>query len=179
MANFEKSSLRPDILERTHILHEILDHVDEYASRFDKVDFSALKDEVLKPVLAETFDPETQIRGFLKTFRHTPVYEAAFAKITDPHLKRQINGFIEGKRSKDVVGKHGFSVLTHPSPPVVRHFSLLKELKKLVLCGSDIKEAVENVRHPRHQHVKGLPIVYEEANDGQVVEVCQRVQCET
>ena len=41
----------------------------------------ALKQEVLKPVLADHFNPETQIRGFLKAFRHTLAYKAAFEEI--------------------------------------------------------------------------------------------------
>lgn len=67
--------LRRDHLERTFILKEILDHIDEYATENTGVDCLPLKDEVLKPVLADDFDPETQIRGFLRTFQHTSAYK--------------------------------------------------------------------------------------------------------
>lgn len=70
-----ETPLRAKILERTHILKEILNHVDDYSTTFDKIDYSALKDDVLKPVIAETFSPEAQIRGFLCTFRYTSAYK--------------------------------------------------------------------------------------------------------
>lgn len=69
--------LHREHLERTSILKEILDHVDEYASEYNKIDYAPLKDEVLKPVLADDFEPETQIRGFLRTFQHTLAYKLA------------------------------------------------------------------------------------------------------
>ena len=170
----EQTSLRADLLERTHILQEILQHVDDYSDEFDKVDYAALKEEVLKPVLAEHFDPETQIRGFLKTFRHTLVYKAAFSRIASPDLKRQINDFIDGKHAKEVVGNEEFDTTSHRSPPVVHHFSLLAELQKLLIGGLELKAAIKDVFHPKHKHVKDLPILYEGTvgpTANQVVEV--------
>ena len=166
-----QTSLHSHTLERTHILKEILNHVDEYSEKYDKVDYAALKDEVLKPVLAEEFDPETQIRGFLKTFRHTLVYKAAFSQISSQELKDQIDGFIEGKHAKEVVGSNEFHLPSHPSPAVRHHFSLLTELKKLVLSGLNLKAIVGDIFHPQHKHVKGLPILFEDAADTKVVEV--------
>jgi hypothetical protein len=171
MGSVQHNSLTSDVLERTHILEEILERVDEYAGIFDKVDYSALKDEVLKPVLAEDFDPETQIRGFLRTFRHTLAYKAAFSKIAYPSLRVQINEFIDGKQSKEVVGGKEFHLIPHKSPPVVHHLSVLGELKKLLLDGLEVKKAVKNVLHPKHKHVKILPVLYESSTSGQVVEV--------
>lgn len=175
MGSISPTSLRGEVLERTHILEEILDHVDEYAREFDKIDYDALKDQVLKPVIAETFDPETQIRGFLRTFRHTPVYKLAFSKIESEELKQQIDDFIHGKRADDVIGGKGFHLASHKSPPVRHHFSLLEELKKLVISGLELKAAVKDIFHPKHKHVKDLPVVYEDASSTKVVEV--RVQC--
>jgi hypothetical protein len=171
MASVGTSSLRGDVLERDHILDEILKHVDEYSDKFDKIDYSALKDEVLKPVIAEDFDPETQIRGFLKTFRHTTVYKAAFASIPSEELKQQINDFIHGKHADDVAGDK-FHLLSHSSPPVLHHFSLLEELKKLLVQGLDIKAVIKDGFHPQHKHVMDLPILYEDASEEKVVEVC-------
>jgi hypothetical protein len=171
MASTEPRSLRAEILERTHILKDILDHVDDFAEEFNKVDYSALKDDILKPVLAETFDPETQIRGFLRTFKHTSAYKSAFSKIANQDLKAQIDAFVEGKHVKDVVKGHDLHLTAHKSPPVEHHFSLLRQLKKLVLCCSDVKDAVEDVDHPQHKHVKKLPILYENSSGTQVVEV--------
>lgn len=172
MGSIAQSSLDGSILERTHILEEILDHVDEYCGKFDKVDYDSLKEEVLKPIIAETFNPETQIRGFLKTFRHTLAYKAAFSKIESAELKTQINVFIEGKNAKEVVGDKEFHLVSHKSPPVLHHFSLLEELKKLVLGGLELKAAIKDIFHPKHKHVKNLPVIYEDASDTEVVEVC-------
>jgi hypothetical protein len=172
MGSIEQSSLPSNILERTHILKEILDHVDEYSRDFDKVDYAALKHDVLQPVLAEHFDPETQIRGFLKTFRHTLVYKAAFARIASPELRQQIDDFIDGKHAKDVLDGKQFHLVSHRSPPVIHHFSLLEELKKLVIGGIELKTAIKDIFHPKHRHVKDLPILYEDAAETEVVEVC-------
>lgn len=171
MSSVPKPSLRTEHLERTHILQQILRDVDAYSSEFDKVDYDSLKQDVLKPVLAETFDPETQIRGFLKTFRHTPAYKSAFSQIESLELKDQIEKFIDGKGAKDVVGTDGFHLLAHKSPPVHHHFSLLAELKKLMLGVVGLNDAVKDVLHPKHKHVKDLPIVYEDAASSKVVEV--------
>jgi hypothetical protein len=171
MGSVSQSSLGSKLLERTHILKEILNHVDEYASEFDKIDYPALKEDVLKPVLAEAFDPETQIRGFLKTFRHTLIYKAAFASIESQQLRNQIDDFIDGKSVDDVVDGKEFHLASHKSPGVHHHFSLLAELKKLVLGAIELKEAVEDVFHPKHKHVKDLPVVFEDASATKVVEV--------
>lgn len=172
MGSVEPSSLRRDILERTHILEEILDHVDGYSHEFDKVDFSALKEEVLKPIIAEKFDPETQIRGFLRTFKHTLAYKAAFSKIPSQELRQQIDDFIDGQNAKAILDGKGFQLHSYKSPPVVHHFSLLEELKRLLVGGLDVKAAIKDAFHPKHKHVKALPILYEDAGKTQVVEVC-------
>tara|TARA_R110002003_G_scaffold176_6_gene14330 strand:+ start:2591 stop:3115 length:525 start_codon:yes stop_codon:yes gene_type:complete len=171
MGSISQPSLRSELLERTHILKQILNHVDDYAAEFDLVDYDSLKEEVLKPVLAETFDPETQIRGFLKTFRHTLVYKAAISNIENKQLKDQIGAFVDGKDAKKVVGNEGFHVAAHKSPPVHHHFSLLTELQKLFFGVLELKEVVEDVFHPQHKHVKDLPVVFEGTGDDKVVEV--------
>lgn len=171
MSSISQSSLPRDLLERSHILKEILQHVDEYSKQFDRIDYPALKEEVLKPVLAEAFNPETQIRGFLKTFRNTLVYKAAFSKIESQDLREQIDDFINGKSSKDVVHGKEFHLVSHKSPPVHHHFSLLSELKKLVLSAIELKAAIKDAFHPKHKHVKGLPIIFEDTSDTKVVEV--------
>src|SRR2546423_9193503 len=116
-------------LERNHILQEILDHIEDFGDGFNLVDYDALKRDVLIPVLQENFDPEVQIRGFLKAFRHTQTFQDAFTRIQSPVLKKQITTFIEGKSTEDVVAQHGFEVSSYPSAPVKHHFSLLEKLK--------------------------------------------------
>jgi hypothetical protein len=177
-------------LERNHILQQILSHVDDYAEEFNKIDYPALKEEVLKPVIAETFNPETQIRGFFRTFRHTLAYEAvcslkpchgsllltccsakAIDKLASEELKSQIREFVDGKDARSVVDGKEFRVDLHKSPPVQHHFSLLGKLKKLFVCSIDLKAAISDIFHPKHKHVKNLPIIYEDANDTKPVEV--------
>lgn len=172
MGSISPISLASDRLERTHILNEILDDVEKrYAAEFDLVDYKPLKEEVLKPVLAETFNPETQIRGFLKTFRHTLAYKAAISNIESHQLKKQIDAFVDGHDAKDVIGNKGFHVGAHKSPPVHHHFSLLAELQKLAINVLELKEVVRDVFHPQHKHVKDLPVVFEGTSDNKVVEV--------
>ncbi|KAJ9668811.1 hypothetical protein H2201_001057 [Coniosporium apollinis] len=158
-------------LERTHILHDILDNVDRYSDEYDKVDYDALKRDVLKPVLHDDFDPEVQIRGFLRAFRHTPAFRAAFENIRSPELQNQVQAFIRGSSAKEAVGKEGFRLSSHPSPGVKHHFSLIDELQNLVLGAIELKEAVEDVFHPKHAYVKALPLIYEDAASMKVMEV--------
>jgi hypothetical protein len=49
---------------------------------------------------------------------------------------------------------------------------LLAELRKLVIGAIELKEAVHDVFHPQHKHVKDLPVVFDDASDTKVVEVC-------
>ncbi|KAF2711582.1 hypothetical protein K504DRAFT_532151 [Pleomassaria siparia CBS 279.74] len=172
MASHANSPLNGHVLERTHILEEILNHVSEYSQIYDKIDYDSLKEEVLKPVLAEAFDPQIQIRGFLKTFRYTVAYKEAFSKIESPELRSQIDEFVEGKQANDIVGDKEFHLVSHRSAPVVHHFSLLSELKELVLGGLELKAVIKDILHPQHRYVKDLPIVYGNEKDTEIVEVC-------
>jgi len=170
-------------LQRDYILHDILENVDRYSKEYDKVDYEPLKNDVIKKVLDEDFDPEVQIRGFLKAFRHTPAYKAAFAKIESDQLKNQINSFIEGSSPEEIVGDKGFHPTKHPSPPTKHHFSLLSALKKLVSSGLEIKEFLEDGKahvkefledgehvSPKH-YLKDVPVLYEDKADTKVMEV--------
>jgi hypothetical protein len=157
-------------LERTHILKQILDHIDDYRKDFNLIDYSALKDEVLKPIIEETFNPETQIRGFLRAFQHTVAYGDSFQQIPSAELKAQIQSFVAGHSAKHVLGGKEFHLLSHKSPPVLHHFSLLKALKRFVLGPLELKAAIRDVLHPKHVHVKDLPVLFESA-DQNVVEV--------
>jgi len=158
-------------LERDHILQEILAHIGDYADKFANIDYDAFKADVLKPILAEHFDPETQIRGFLKTFQHTTVYKSAIANIESPELRKQIETFTKGVPAKDVVGEKGFQVQAHASPPVVHHFSLLGELKKLVVGKLQFVNFLKYCFSDKRKHVKKLPKLYEDAANTKVVEV--------
>ncbi|KAL5443391.1 hypothetical protein PMIN06_008706 [Paraphaeosphaeria minitans] len=167
--------LRREHLERTSILKEILDHVSEYATKYDKIDYLPLEKEVLKPVLADKFDPETQIRGFLRTFQHTIAYKLAIERIQSEELKKQITEFVDGKDTKTIINGKSFRVDLHRSPPVQHHFSLTDELKKLFVCTIDLKAAISDVFHPKHKYVKNLPIIYEDAQNTKLLECYSEV----
>jgi hypothetical protein len=161
------------LLERNNILQQILEHVSDFQDQFPTVDYEALKRDVLLPVLQARFDPEVQIRGFLRTFEHTPAFQTAFQEIKSPELQSQILAFIAGGKSQEVVAQNGFRVLTHPSGPVKHHFSLLTELKKIVLKGLHLKDTIHDAFHADaiDSHLKNLPIVYEDDANKKVMEV--------
>lgn len=158
-------------LERTHILKDILDNIDKFAKKHPLIHFDVLKNEVLKPVLNENFDPEVQLRGFLKAFKDTNTFNSAFNDISDPKLKEQIQRFIQGESPKNAVGEHGFEVTGHPSPPVQHHFSLLEQVKKLVTDVSELKTAIHDVFHPHHADVKNLPVIWEDKDEKDLMKV--------
>lgn len=158
-------------LERDHILKEILDQIGDYAERFNTIDYDSFKDDVLKPILAENFNPETQIRGYLKAFQHTTAYKNAYSQIQSPELKQQIDAFLRGTSAKDIIGEKGFHVQAHRSPPVVHHFSLLEELKKLVVGKLKLRTFLQYIFSPKRKHVIKLPKLYEDAAGIKAVEV--------
>lgn len=166
-------ALPPERLERTNILQQILEHIEDFKDQFPKVDYAALKRDVLEPVIKEQFDPEVQIRGFLRTFQNTEIFKDAFEQIKNSELQAQINAFIQGSSAKDVVGKAGFQVSAHRSPTIKHHFSLLQRLKKLLLRGIEAKEDVKEALHPKimKANLEDLPIIYEDVNEKKIMEV--------
>ncbi|KAF2011948.1 hypothetical protein BU24DRAFT_443328 [Aaosphaeria arxii CBS 175.79] len=174
----QSTTLPARSLERTHILKQILEHIEEFSDDSDEVDYAALKEEVLKPVIAERFDPEVQLRGFLRTFQHTITYRKAYSNIKSPELRGQIDAFVNGKHAKDVTSNLGFDLLLHKSPGVQHHFSLLEELKKLLVGGLELKAIVKDIFHPKHKYVKDLPVVYEGIKENSVVECYSQVPFE-
>ena len=171
----EQNNTRPSVarLERNNILQDIIDNIEQFREKFHLVDYRTLKDDVLKPVLAGDFDPEVQIRGFLRTFRRTEVFQAALEDIGSPDLKDQIQAFADGRSAKQVVQKGGINVSRHASPPVKSHFSLLERLKELVLRGLHLQEKIVKDAHvkEKHGHLADLPIVYEDSDKKKVIEV--------
>jgi hypothetical protein len=166
-------ALPPEHLERTNILQQILEHIEDFKEQFPKVDYAALKRDVLEPVVKEQFDPEVQIRGFLRTFQDTEIFKDAFEQIKNSELQAQVNAFIQGSSAKDAVGKAGFQVSAHPSPAVKHHFSLLQTLKKILLCGIEAKEDVNEPLHSKitKANLEGLPLIYEDVNEKKIMEV--------
>ncbi|TKA59685.1 hypothetical protein B0A49_11986, partial [Cryomyces minteri] len=160
----ESTTTAPATLFRDGILRDILENVERYSQSFDKVNYKDLKEYVLRPVLEERFDPEVQIRGFVRALRPTPWYQEAFSKIGTQELKDQIDAFADGASPKDAIGKAGFQVSKHPSPGIKHHFSLITALRKLVV---DIHDDLRG--NGKTKRTKGLPIVYEDAKKAKVV----------
>ncbi|RCI16379.1 hypothetical protein L249_2455 [Ophiocordyceps polyrhachis-furcata BCC 54312] len=173
-------SSAPAHLERDAILKQILDHIGDFADRFDKIDYDALKKDVLVPVLEGHFDPEVQIRGFLKTFHHTVAFQKALSTIDDGQIRAQVENFVAGKSIKDVTDGGEFNLSALPSGPVKHHFSLLDTLKKIVLTGLDLRQEVHKLFQGEffHRHLSNLPIVYEDGSETKVMEVYSNVPFE-
>ncbi|PHH78469.1 hypothetical protein CDD80_6812 [Ophiocordyceps camponoti-rufipedis] len=170
----------PSHLERNTILEQILDHIQDFADRFDTIDYDALRNEVLRPVITSQFDPEVQIRGFLKTFHRTIAFKKAFRDIDDDGVRDQVESFIAGKSAADVTSGREFRIAALPSGPVKHHFSLLDTLKKIVTAGLDVKQAIHSLFHADFfdRHFKDLPIVYEDVSETRVMEVYSNVPFE-
>ncbi|KAK6984829.1 putative fad-binding type 2 protein [Favolaschia claudopus] len=100
----------PIPLERDSILNDILAHIDSYAHHDPAIDCEALKEHVLRPVLANTFDPEVQLRGFLRALRRTSSFAVALEGIQDGEVRAKVESFVDGKSVKEVLGGKGFAM---------------------------------------------------------------------
>ncbi|KAJ7203893.1 hypothetical protein GGX14DRAFT_648169 [Mycena pura] len=99
----------PPILQRDHILQEILTHIDvlqKREPRLKDIDTKPLKEEVLAPLLRNELDTEVQIRGFLRMLQYTAGFKESLEKIGRPDLKEQIASNKHG-----VVGKGHESIV--------------------------------------------------------------------
>ncbi|KAL9108479.1 MAG: hypothetical protein Q9227_006694 [Pyrenula ochraceoflavens] len=167
-------------LERNHLLQAILDHIESFADKFNLIDYDSLRQDVLKPVLADAFDPEIQIRGFLKAIRHTDGFKKAFEEVESSQLRDQIESFVDGQSSEEVVAGRGFEVKSHPSPGAKHHFSLLDALKKLTVSGLGLKERVQRLfkEDDIEKHRKHVPIIFEDAAEKKIMEAYSDVPFE-
>jgi len=96
-------TLPPQNLDRTDIIQQMIAHVEDFKAEFPDVNYTALEQEVLEPVIQGKFDPEVQIRGLLRTFQNTDIFKNAFGQIQDPGLQAQINAFIQGSSAADAI----------------------------------------------------------------------------
>jgi hypothetical protein len=143
---------------------------DRFARNYSEVDYGTLKKEVLIPVIEKEFNPEVQLRGFLRAFRNTSGFKNSFKNIGDPTLKKQITAFIEGKPSDDAVCNHDFDVSGHRGP-VKHHFSLLSVLKNLFACALQLKEAIKDIFPRKHRYVQDLPGFWEDQKQTKAMKV--------
>ncbi|KAL9119028.1 MAG: hypothetical protein Q9187_004416, partial [Circinaria calcarea] len=174
----------PDIskLNNNFILGEIIDHVRELSGDFPKVNLDELIDQ-LTQVRSKKFDPEVQLRGFLKTFEKTTVYRDGYNKL-DNRTKSRLDAFIKGRSAADVIGqedislqpspaaKDHFRLLDHslqPSPVAKHHFRLLDALRKLRIHKFDIKSLKKDLK------TVDVPLIYENEAQTELMEVYSNV----
>lgn len=84
-------------LARDAILQSMLDHVSEYAKKYLLVKIDILKGLVIKEVIdapknKSRFDPNVQLRGFLKTFEDTPAFKSQFEGRLEPSKMKRTMG---------------------------------------------------------------------------------------
>ncbi|ERF72013.1 hypothetical protein EPUS_08407 [Endocarpon pusillum Z07020] len=158
---------KPDATELNNrfILVQIIDHGKGLVEDFRRVDISELRKQLVN-VQDHKFEPETQIRGFLRAFRHTAVFRQAFEELND-RTKSQLEAFMEGKSAEDVVG-HAKFFYPAPSPAAKHHFRLLDFLKSL----QERFDPGEETDKTALAKAQGLPIIYEDKARAKIMEVC-------
>jgi hypothetical protein len=152
------------ILQRDHILRDILANIDELQRnepRLKDIDTKPLKEEVLAPVLRNEVDTEIQIRGFLRALQYTPAFKESVDKIARPELKAQIRAFIDGKSATDVLGAKSFVLPASNKHGVVGKG---KNHKSIV-------EVLESIPAKLKAFGPHLPKIYEDNAQTKVMEV--------
>ena len=107
-----KPSEVPDsnMLERDAILRSMLHNISDYHKREPSVKVDVLKESVLQRVIDAPdpnkpdvkFDPEVQLRGFLRAFAETTAFSTKF-KLLDDVTQAQIRAFLDNKNWKKTV----------------------------------------------------------------------------
>ncbi|KAK7046330.1 putative FAD-binding type 2 protein [Favolaschia claudopus] len=168
----------PIPLERDSILTDILAHIDTYAHHDPAIDCEVLKEHVLQPVLANTFDPEVQLRGFLRALRRT----SSFA------VRAKVESFVDGKSVKEVLGGKGFAMPMGGHRQVGANEQKRKEnlgerlangiadaVDEVVFKVLDAKEEMESRLDVVKEHLidgsHALPKIYEDEAETKLMEV--------
>ena len=192
-------------LQRNAILESMLANISSYEKKFPKVKVDVLKDDVLEKVLIapkpeneEKFDPEVQLRGFLRAFEDLPAYAEQF-NILDPRTKQQISTFKDNEKNwKDTdiwksTRKEGFllpaidpgvshALVSSPSvSPPSRWFDPKRCLlnafvciaKPLALCIARLKLdwAMEKLKVAQWTIYAGGPKIYEDEGNTKIIAV--------
>lgn len=166
-------------LQRDHILHQILEHIDD-AKYKDHVDTIPLKDEVIGPILNKKFDPQVQIRGILRAMQPTLAFKSALQNIEQPELRSQIKDFLEGKTAQEVTGNNDFKLpcshsihlagATKKAQSSVIKRSLFDVLKNLILKILNVKSFVTSfLRDEAKPYSK--PQIWEDKAKSRAIEV--------
>lgn len=197
-----------DALQRNAILKSMVENISSYEKDFPKVKVDVLKNEVLEKVLDAPktdndvdFDPEVQLRGFLRTFEDLPAYAEQF-KVLDPRTKQQISTFKDdekGWRDTEIwksTSERGFllpeinpdvshMLVTSPStrslsplPSATNWFlnAFVSIAKPIALCLVKLRLdwAVGQLKWAQWTRYRGGPKIYEDVGNTQIVDVSLR-----
>jgi hypothetical protein len=143
------------------ILEEIVDHIGLIQDDFQDVDVPLLR-EHLWEIKNKNVKPLLHLRGFLKVFEKTKVFQDAFAEL-DNGMKIQLSTFMAGGGKEIVLAAGGRGNTFHlpPSPAVKHHF------KELV---QKAEEKVEEMFH-HENHTNGT-----NGTNGIAIRAVQKVQ---
>ena len=202
-----------DALQRNAILESMLNNISSYEKDFPKVKVDVLKDQVLEKVLDApkpdndvNFNPEVQLRGFLRTFEDLPAYAEQF-RVLDPRTKLQISTFKDNEKGwrdteiwKDT-SKRGFQLpdinpdvshvlVTSPSTSSLSRWSnvtnwflgaFVRIAKPIALCFVKLRLdwAVAQLKWAQWTRYRGGPKIYADEGNTQIVDVSFRRGCYT
>ena len=197
-----------EALQRNAILKSMLANISSYEKDYPKVKVDVLKNDVLEKVLQAPrtdndvdFDPEVQLRGFLRTFEDLPAYAEQF-KVLDPRTKQQISTFKDNEKGwrdteiwKDT-SKKGFllpeinpdvshMLVTSPTTSSLSPFSNATNwfldafvciAKPIALCLAKLRldRAVTQLKWAQWTRYRGGPKIYEDDGNTKIVDVSFR-----
>jgi hypothetical protein len=164
----------PAKLNPHFILGEIIDHIRDLAEEHPSVDINLLR-KLLIDVRNHQVDPEKTLRSYVKAFLATNSFKAAIAHL-DADTTSKIQAFADGKSAAEVTSttkdfkprsasssQHRFRLLD------VLHRLLHDHKKEKGSSNGHISAAATLITA-----APGLPIVYEDTAETQIMEVSRR-----
>lgn len=157
-------------LNNHYILGEIIDHVGELSGEFPKVDLEELISQ-LTQVKSKNFNPEVQLRGFLKVFKKTRTYQDGYSKLDGP-TKSRLDAFIQGRSAADVTGQE--IPILQPRPTANHRSKLLGIIRRLLgflqrlhIHKSGVKNLGKDLKATK------APLIYEDEERTKLIKVRQ------
>jgi hypothetical protein len=162
----------PAKLNPHFILGEIIDHIRALSDEHPNVDIDLLR-KLLIDVRNHQVDPEKTLRSYVKVFLATNSFNAAIAHL-DPDTKSKIQAFADGKSAAEVTSTQVFK--PKAVSPSSHRFRLLDFLHRLLLHDHKKEKGSSNghisAAAALFKATPGLPIVYEDDAETQIMEVC-------
>lgn len=148
------------------ILGEIVDNIQDLADEHPNVDVGLLR-KVLSAVRKRESDPENTIREYLNAFIGTNSLQRTLAQL-DKDTQSKIQAFAKGKSAAKVTAAKGF--WPKPSLTSQHRFRFLDFFHRLVHHHHHDADLASFKASP------GLPLVYEDKAESQVMEVSGNAQ---